>query len=77
MRFKRLLISAGSKGKFIVMFVHEKLLGATNIKNVNPCKKKKKKQVTHMQLNPHHIHHVRGGQQQLMRLSCIDGRIWF
>lgn len=42
MRFKRLLISAGSKGKFIVMFVHEKLLGATNIKNVNPCKKKKK-----------------------------------
>lgn len=43
MRFKRLLISAGSKGKFIVMFVHEKLLGATNIKNVNPCKKKKKK----------------------------------
>lgn len=38
MRFKRLLISAGSKGKFIVMFVHEKLVGATNIKNVNPCK---------------------------------------
>lgn len=47
MRFKRLLISAGSKGKFIVMFVHEKLLGATNIKNVNPCKNKKKKQVTY------------------------------
>lgn len=41
MRFERLLISAGSKGKFIVSFVHEKLLGAASIKNVNPFKKKK------------------------------------
>lgn len=39
MRFERLLISAGSKGKFIVSFAHKQLLGATNIKNVNPFKK--------------------------------------